>query len=544
MPTESKVGFEPVNIRKLLAKYSSQNTLSNIKKNNGFQTSFFNPYDAMWNSYHNLRVAERELNGDISCDILRRVSKKAFVINICINFVLKKIKPFLKPSTDTNTRGYIVHKKGEAAKTSAGKKSAKRQEIETFLQNCGTDYNSERDDFQRFCLKVLRDSYEIDQVASEIGYTRGNKPYAFQAVDAATIRKVIPGQDNPDKIRFIQVIDGIPQAFYTDAQMVFDYQNPRTDINHGYYGYSITDQIIDLITSSINTFSYNAGFFTENKLPRGMLLIDGNVSQDTVEEMEDYISDIMSGTPSSQWRVPILPSGSSKSGDNNGIKWVQLGGTNKDMEFQQFMDFQVSGIVAMFGCSMDELGLQTNKSQAIFERSGDAHISASKSTILGDSLGFLQKYVNRILERFYPDYELEFVGYEKEDPSQLAELASKEMGSYKTVNEIREEKGLEKLESEWADKVPANPQLVQLYQAEQAQNMGGDDGGMGDFGDGMDDDGGEDFGDEETGNAENENSGADKNQNEDDFDLGEKQPTPEEDFGDLTKSMRKSFLVI
>ena len=42
-------------------------------------------------------------------------------------------------------------------------------------------------------------------------------------------------------------------------------------------------------------------------------------------------------------------------------------------------------------------------------------------------------------------------------------------------------------------------------QAEQAQNMGGDDGGMGDLGDGMGDDGGEDFGDEENGNAENGN---------------------------------------
>ena len=377
---------------------------------------------------------------------------------------------------------------------------------------------------------------ELDQVATEIGYRRDGKPYAFQAVDAATINPVLPGQYNPDKIKYIQAIDNIPQAFYTKEQLVVDFQNPRTDINHSFYGYSYVDQIIDLVTSSINSFVYNSSFFTENKLPRGMLLVDGNVSQDTVLDMEDYIADIMSGSPSSQWRIPIIPAGGGNSGDTaNQIKWVSLSGSAKDMEFQQWMDFQISGIVAMFGCSMDELGLQTSKSQAVIDNSANAQMKASKSTILGDMLSFLQDYINRIIEIFYPEYCLEFVGYEKEDPQALVQLAKSELDAYKTLNEVRKDKGLEPIKAEWADSVPANPQFVQLYQAAQAQSMAGGDEGDEfaddedmDYSDDMDES--EDFGEEV--DEENEESPEEEKQ--------------EEDFGEVeeTQDMKKSFLEI
>ena len=136
----------------------------------------------------------------------------------------------------------------------------------------------------------------------------------------------------------------------------------------------------------------------------------------------------------------------------------------------------------MFGCSMDELGLQSNKSQAIFENQGTAKISAAKSTILGDMLSFLQDYTTKIIKVFYPEYSLEFVGYEREDPKTLVDLAKEELGSYKTLNEVRKSKGEKELEFEWAN-IPLNPQAVQLYQAEKAQEQMGDGGMEGEFDD-------------------------------------------------------------
>ena len=534
MNIDTEPKFEPVNFRKLLSMASNAGASKVYKKEKGFQTSFFNPYTGSYYMYTNLKTVDRYANGDISCQTLRRVSKKAFIINICINHILKKIKPYLKPTTDNNIKGFVIKEKGSDLKSQMAKKSKKRREIEDFLNNCGVNFDSERDNFQRFCLKIIRDELELDQVATEIGFTKGGKPYAFQAVDAGTIHKVIPGQDNPENIKFIQVIDGIPQALYKDSNLIFDYQNPRTDIKHAYYGYSIVDQVIDLVTSLINTFSYNAGFFTENKLPRGMLLIDGNVSQDTVEAMEDYIAEVMSGSATSQWRVPIIPSGGT--GENSqSIKWVSLAGNAKDMEFQQFLDYQTSGIVAMFGLSMEELGLQSQKSQAVFESSRSTQIQESKATLLGDMLGFLQNYINRIIERFYPDYELEFVGYEKEDPKQLLDLTKTELDSFKTLNEVRQEKGLPKLEADWADSCPANPQFTQMYQAAQAQEQGGD-GGFGEEGGDFGEGGEDSFSEDEFDNPAEENSGENEEES-----AGGDDSFSEDEFN---KSIQKSFLTI
>ncbi|MGL4982247.1 MAG: hypothetical protein ACRC4W_05275, partial [Treponemataceae bacterium] len=237
---------------------------------------------------------------------------------------------------------------------------------------------------------------------------------------------------------------------------------------------------VDLIASFINTFQYNSGFFTENKLPRGMLLIDGNANQETVEMMEDYLSDIMSGNPSNQWRVPIIPAGSGGSGDNGAsIKWVNLNGTNREMEFQSWYDSLISGIISLFGCSVDELGIQSAKSQSIINNDNpNKQIESAKSIILGNTLSFLQQYINQIIEIAFPGYEMEFVGYEIQDPKQLLDITKDELGSYKTLNEVREEKGLRKIDGEWADKCPANPQFVQMYQAsstEENQDFGMDD---------------------------------------------------------------------
>ena len=135
---------------------------------------------------------------------------------------------------------------------------------------------------------------------------------------------------------------------------------------------------------------------------------------------------------------------------------------------------------------MEELGLHSQKSQAMFERDGKTRIEQSKSNILGDVLSFLQDYVNRILDIAYPEYKLEFVGYEKDDPKAIVDIDKSEIEAYKTLNEKREEKGMKKLDADWAD-IPLNPQAVQLFQAAQAQEgtdeQGGEDGSDDSWGD-------------------------------------------------------------
>lgn len=473
----------PINLKREIAQYNARYApivpSFNAKTHKKAFSSFFNPYTFSYNYYGNLRTIDRYTNRDISCETLRRVANKAWLINVCIANVTRKVKPFLKLSTNKNARGFIIHKVGESIEESLKSKSkTQTEEIQGFIQNCGLGKDTNRDPLVRYGVKIIRDLSVLDMASTEVTYNKLGKVNGFYAIDSATIEKVAPNQDNKENIEYVQVIDSIAHTFYPKGSIVVDFMNPRTDISRSTYGYSIVEQAVDLVASQINTFAYNAGFFTENKLPKGMLLLQGNPDQNTVEAFEDYIVDIMSGNPSSQWRIPIIPSGT----ENGDVKWVSFGSSNREMEFQTWLDFLTSAIVSLFGCSMDELGLQSAKSQAIFEKNSAPYIEASKSLILGDMLSFLQDYLNKILALAYPEYMLEFVGYEKEDQKQVVDIAKTELETFKTVNEVRVEKGLDKLDADWADECPANPQLVQLYNAskaaEEGDGMGGGEEGM------------------------------------------------------------------
>lgn len=497
---------------------------------------FYDPYFVSENAFHGIRTISRVQFGGIPCVTLRKVAQKAWIINTCINHIQKKIKPFLKPVTDRNTRGFLIYKKGEDL-TKTTKDDKTRDDITDFICNCGNFEDSDRDSFVKYCLKIVRDSLTIDQVATELQYTKDKKLCAFYAVDAATIEKVINDKNVKTEWKYIQVVDGIPSAGYTTDTMLFDFENPRTDIYHSQYGYSYVEQAVDLITSFINTFVYNAGNFTENKLPKGMLLINGDATSERVEAMEDYIAEIMSGGPLNQWRIPIIPAGDKDAS----IEWKQLNGSNREMEFQQWNDYLTSAVVAMFGCSMDELGIQSQKSQTMFENSGADRMSASKSLLLGDLLTFLESYINKIVKKINPDYLFEFVGYEKDNPNTVADLDEKEVRTWKSINEKRAEKGLDPIDLSKVENgadLPMNVQLVQMFQAAQAQ------AGMGEGMEEGEGDNWENYGDNAEG-EQSEESAEDEIEEEikEDQENGDFGTEENEDFGEEQTELNKSLFV-
>lgn len=491
-------------------------------REHGADSVFYDPYFVSSNCFENIRTISRIQYGGIHCRTLRAVAAKAWIINCCITHISRKIKPFFKPVTSRNERGFIIHKKFE---TQISKKIDKEAEkIRDFICATGNYEDPSRDDFVKFGIKLLRDELTLDQIATEIQYNKKGEPVAFFAVDAATIERVIPEKEDETDFRYLQIVDGMPAAGYTNENMIFDFENPRTDIYHSMYGYSLVEQAVDLITSEINTFIYNAGNFTENRLPKGMLLLNDDANSDVIDEMEDYIAEIMSGGPLNQWRIPIIPSGSKEAK----LEWKALN-TNREMEFQAWLDYLSSGVMALFGCSADELGIQSQKSQAMFENGGSDRMAAAKSSLLGDILVFFESYMNKIIAKINPEYVLEFVGYEKDNPNTVADLDEKEVRTWKSINEKRAEKGLDPIDLNKIENpadLPMNVQLVQLFQSQNAEDGMGMDDGMGDFG-------GEDGGEE--------------NGFEEDTEMEEQIPSEMDEPilpEDMNKSIQKSMLII
>ena len=493
-------------------------------REHGADSVFYDPYFVSSNCFANIRTISRIQYGGIHCRTLRAVASKAWIINTCINHISRKIKPFLKPVTSRNERGFIIHKKFDNLISKNRKEDKECDRIRDFICATGNYTDPSRDDFVKYCTKLLRDELTLDQIATEIQFNKKGEPVAFFAVDAATIERVIPEKQNETTFRYLQIVDGMPAAGYTDENMIFDFENPRTDIYHSMYGYSLVEQAVDLITSVINTFIYNAGNFTENRLPKGMLLLNADANSDVIDEMEDYITEIMSGGPLNQWRIPIIPSGDKDAK----LEWKAIN-TNREMEFQAWIDYLISGVLALFGCSADEIGMSVQKSQPVVDSSSGDRMSAAKSSLLGDLLVFFESYLNKIIAKLNSDYVLEFVGYEKDNPNTVADLDEKEVRTWKSINEKRAEKGLDPIDLSKVENpadLPMNVQLVQLFQSQNAEGDMGMDGGMGDFGD---EEGGEETGFEE------------------DAEMEEQIPSEMDEPmlpEDMNKSIQKSMLII
>ena len=395
-----------------------------------------------------------ERQGQIPASVLRKVSEKAFLINICINHACRLASPFTKPITGKTTKGFSITLKDKNVQVTPEQK-ARITQLENFFSNCGFNKDNERGGLLRFMKKGIRDLLTLDQITTEIQYRVDGTPFAFWTIDPATIYRHAQTSID-DNIDFIQMIDCLPVAEFTSNQLIFDIMNPRSDIEHSLYGYSYVEQAIELITAMINSFTYNQGNFISDNLPRGAILINGDPDQKNVEIISDYIINMMSD-PSQKWRIPVFPSG-----DENGtIQWVSFQKGNRDMEFTEWTNRLWTSVTALFGTDLEELGIRVNTGTSVIPENPEARFKASKSRVLDDVLSFFQDHFQHILDLIDNRFSFEFIGAEQNDLKLQNECRTNKLSTCYTTNELRKEEGLEPIDKEWAN-VPLNPQLVIL----------------------------------------------------------------------------------
>jgi len=391
---------------------------------NGYQRGLLNP------------------NKVYSARLFRRVSEKAWLSNACIGHIIDKTIPYTMPVAYGGTRGFAIELTDKDKKISPKQKKRAKEITEFFLQTGWDRSDRHPDDLNHYVKKILRDLQTLDQTATEkVPYIGGGLAY-FLAIDAATIvRCTEEGYDGDDKIKFVQQIESQIVAQFTENQLMFQFDNPRTDIENFGYGYSKIEQCIDLFVSSINSFKFNADAFTEDNLPRGMLLLNGDMDMDAVEEIEDYIVDTMSQigqNGGSKWKIPIIPTG--QSGDKSSIQWQKMGETNNDMQYAEWMDFLTTGICAIYGVDPESLGLKTKQSAKIMESGSAEGRKYSDDKGIGNAIIFLSRHFQSMLDDIDPEFRFVFHGFEQDDAKELREAITSELSSTMSLNDMLREK--------------------------------------------------------------------------------------------------------
>lgn len=447
----------------------------------------------------------------VTFDTLKRIAAQLSVISAIINTRSAQVAAFTQPYRWTKSLGFIIKHKDPDHKTTPAE-VAFIKELEQFVLNCGraepNPYSTvQRDDFDAFIRKIVRDSLTYDQCAAEVVYDRAGLPYEFYAVDATTIRYAsddryvginasytdregfvpsVPSRTGGlhegrsygfqtsmgQSIRFMQIVNGQIQNVYGDKDLAFGIRNPRTDIYIQGYGYGELEQLITIVTAHLNAESYNSKFFTQGSTPKGILNLKGdNWTPEQLEMFKRQWAANVAGVENS-WRTPILQS--------EGLEWVELAKSNQEMEFGRWMEYLLKIGCAVYLIDPAEINFDLHggvQQTPLFESSQEWKLKASRDRGLKPLLRFLAKLINKnIIDRIDDHFTLEFAGLDEMSEQEKHEMLVEQIASYMTLNEARRTLDLPDLPG---GDMPMNPTYMQALTTQQQMEMTAQQGAEG-----------------------------------------------------------------
>jgi hypothetical protein len=351
----------------------------------------------------------------------------------------------------------------------------RKKELTQWIVKCGNpDFKARRAKFPEFIKALVRDSFEMDQACAEIIPSRRGTPAWWRNLDGATMRRpddVDELSDDPDDIVGVQVYDDTVVAEFNDSELLWGIRNPRTDIRFSGYGYSEMEMLIVIVTALLNAVDFNASFFLQGTVAKGILNFKGAIPDREMEAFRRQWHAMITGIMNA-WITPVT--------NSDEVQWIPMNNTPRDLEFAQFMDWLLKIVCAILRIAPEEIGFQFgNQGQtgALNEGSQEKKLEWSRdkglvplATSVGDWIS--DKIVTPLDERFV----FRFKGINARTRESAIELHTKEVKSgVRTVNEVRKERGDEPVP--WGD-APADPVLFQAFQLQQGQQGSGGPPGL------------------------------------------------------------------
>lgn len=395
----------------------------------------------------------------LTYNTLYSMSTKNSVVGAIINTRVNQVSNFTKPSRyNTDKLGFEIRLR-DPNSVPTKEQSDIILALETFVENCGYLKDNSRDSFDTYVRKIVRDSLTYDQISTEIIRDRMGRPSEFFAVDASTVRvasenfQFSPYEGNKapksnEEVAFVQVIDGMVVAWFTANELAFGVRNPRSSIYLQPYGFSELEQLVTQITSHLYAEQYNAKYFSQGGTTKGIINIkqdpNGIMNNEQLESFKRQWRAQVSGLTGA-WKTPVLQV-------PNGVEYINVSQSNRDMEFSQWMNYLVNIACAIYQIDPAEINFPNNGGVSgtgggVFESSNETRIKNSKDKGLRPLLRFIEDYINKnIISEFSDEYVFNFVGMDEKSEEEVVELQSKEVKTYKTVNEIRAEHGKEAIE--------------------------------------------------------------------------------------------------
>jgi hypothetical protein len=420
----------------------------------------------------------KERPSQISYATLRAMVWRMPIVQAIIQTRINQVASFSKPQRDRYGLGFRIQTRDPRKQPS---KAEVRwiEQMSALIQRTGvTESPRGRDTFEKLLRKVIWDSYVYDQLAIEIVPDKKGRPCEWYAVDAATIRladtarNYVP-DDDLKTIRQVQVYDGMIVAEYALGELAFGVRNPRSDLRAYGYGVSELEMLVSTITALLWGFEYNMMAFRQGSVHKGLLNFKGTIPDKQMKQFRRFWYQMLSGIENA-WKTPIT--------NADDVQWVPMHTTNRDMEYNAWIDFQIKVACSMYQIDPVEVNFKygnVGQKSGLTEASNKEKITESKERGLRPMLRFLADIINQfIIWPINESFEFEFVGLDARSPEQAADLAIKQVKAIKTVDEIRAEDDLPPL-PDGKGEVILDPTWLQFSQAKEAAAQPQGPGGPG-----------------------------------------------------------------
>jgi len=422
-------------------------------------------------------------------NMLRGMVRRVEPLGAVVNYYITRSKGHGKLPENRYDTGFEIRmrdKEGKATKAA----TARMKQISDAMLRCGFAKESapnaygcveESDEFPEFLAKLVRDSLIMDHAAfvMEVGTNAQKYPRVWwKAVDAAKIRLVAPEWYKNELlptnqvVKYVKVDDSQGVAIeYTSDSLGILIRNPQTDERFAGYGMSETEQCINAITSYLNAATYNRSSLTTNSVPPGILALIGQQDQATVEQWHAQWSQQLRGA-ANQFRTPVIALKPGMAGQQTSdIKWVPLRQwSNRDMEYHQWLSFQITVICSIFGVEPEQIGVagwSPSGRSPLSEASPQVRIEKGEDRGYKPVMAALASCLNKnLIWKIDPDFMLAWVGLDPvEEQAELQRHMQYLNMGVKTIGSVRDELDIPRTGDKY-EEAPLQPMAFQLWQQE------------------------------------------------------------------------------
>lgn len=276
---------------------------------------------------------------------------------------------------------------------------------------------------------VLEDLLVIDAPSIHVRRTLGGELYSLDQIDGATIKRVVDDAGRtpePPFCAYQQILKGLPAVNYSEQDLIYRPRNLRV---HKMYGYSPVEQIIMTVNIALRRQMWQLAYFTDGNIPDSLIGVPSTWTPDQIKQFQDWFDSLLQGNTGRRRGGLFVPGEVAKS-------YVP---TKEAEIFGSAEEWLARVICYCFGVSHQALVKEVNRATA------ETAMEQAMQDGMAPILSWVKGLIDAILIDFFQEEEIEFKWEDDKelDPKVQAEIHTSYFGKILTINEIRDDLGLD-----------------------------------------------------------------------------------------------------